>query len=109
MQKSRPYYLRTVLLLFGSSLLLVSIVASCRKDSTTNKPVFQVELAGFPGTFNFNCTDSPVYEDSILCAKYRGPDRDYFAKPLNRLPNGKYYSWPAGLVMDATTGIINVT
>jgi hypothetical protein len=110
MQKSRPYYLRTVLLLLGSSLLLVSIVASCRKDSSTAAdPVLQVELAGFPSSFNFNCVDSPVYEDSILCAKYRGPDRDYFARPLNRLPNGKYYSWPSGLVMDANTGVINVT
>lgn len=110
LQKSRPYYLRTGLLLIGSLMLLVSIVASCRKDATTAaKPDLQVEVAGFPSTFNFNCADSPIYEDSVLCARYRGPDRDYFAKPLNRPPAGKYYSWPAGLVMDPNTGIINVT
>lgn len=109
-QKSRPYYLRTALFLLGCSMLLVSIVASCRKDATTAaNPALQSELAGLPATFNFNCADSPVYEDSVLCARYRGPGRDCFARPLNRLSVGKYYSWPVGLVMDPNTGVINVT
>lgn len=109
-QKSRIYLLRTALFLLGFTILFISAVVSCTKDAgTSGNKELQTEIAGSAVNFNFNCTNSPVYEDSVLCAKWKGPNKDYFSKPLNQPPTGKYFSWPGGLVMDTNTGIINVT
>lgn len=109
-KKSRKSLGRAAMIVSGCVILAVSLMVSCSKeaDSSGNQQV-QVEIASFPSTFNFNCTESPLYEDTILCAKWRGPNNDYIVKPLNRPPKGKYYSWPSGLQIDVNTGAINVT
>ena len=106
-QKRRPYVLRNALLLLGGTILLLSIVVSCKKYASTRNEM--QEIPGLPANVHLNTANSPVYEDSVLCAKWRGPNKDYFAKPLNNPPAGKYFSWPHGLVIDENTGIINVT
>lgn len=97
------------MLLLAGTVLLVFVVASCKKDATATTNDLQAELSGISSNFHFNAPNSPVYEDTILCAKWRGPNKDYLARPLNNPPAGKYYSKPHGLVIDENTGIINVT
>src|SRR5215213_9839239 len=107
---SRPKFRTIAVSLPVYTILFISLMVSCAKDANnTGKEEILVEFAAFPSTFNFNCTDSPVYEDSILCAKWRGPNNDYIVKPLNRPEKGKYYSWPVGLQIDVNTGTINVS
>ena len=109
-KKSRKSLGKAAIIVSGCVILVMSLIVSCSKeaDETGNQQV-QVEITSFPSTINFNCTESPVYEDTILCAKWRGPNNDYIARPLNRPPRGKYYSWPSGLQIDVNTGAINVT
>jgi hypothetical protein len=111
MFKNRRVKLRlSALILSGYSILAVALIVACSKDaSNSGNEEILTETIAIPSTFNFNCTNSPVYEDSILCAKFRGPGQDYCTRPLNRPDKGKYYAWPAGLVIDVNTGAINVT
>lgn len=47
------------------------------------------------------------YGDSIIYEKW-SPGKDHIIKPKDRAVNGKYFSWPEGLVMDKVTGLINI-
>lgn len=110
-QKSRLRFIRNGLFAPACMILLiVCAMVSCRKNAdSSGNPDIQVEIASYPSAFNFNCINSPVYEDSILCARYRASGSDCFAKPLNRTEKGKYYAWPAGLQIDVNSGCINIT
>lgn len=108
-KNSRVKFTKTAVALSGCAVLLVLLAVSCTRDAWDPECV-NVGTAPFPSTYNFDCGKSPVYEDTILCAKYRGPNSDYFARPRNnRTEKGKYYAWPAGLKIDINTGAINVT
>jgi len=91
-------------LLFPAFLLLVIISCSKSKITQDVKPIpFPAHIA--PGS----CNIGPDYGATIICAGYRGPNNDHKIKPKNNPGPGLYYAWPEGLVIDHTTGEINVT
>lgn len=55
-----------------------------------------------------SCPAQPIYGDTII---YPQPANgsDYIVNPLNNPGPGKYLSWPVGMVIDSTTGAIDVT
>ncbi|HXD79736.1 MAG TPA: hypothetical protein VN616_18095 [Puia sp.] len=54
------------------------------------------------------CPAFPIYGDSII---YPEPTNgsDYVLSPVNNPGAGTYLSWPVGMVMDSTTGAIDLT
>src|SRR5580658_7769416 len=55
-----------------------------------------------------SCPSLPIYGDTII---YPQPTHgsDYIVNPVNNPGAGKYLSWPVGMVIDSTTGAIDVT
>jgi hypothetical protein len=55
-----------------------------------------------------SCPSLPIYGDTII---YPQPTNgsDYFVHPVNNPGAGKYLSWPVGMVLDSTSGTIDVT
>src|SRR5579863_120000 len=55
-----------------------------------------------------SCPSLPIYGDTII---YPQPTHgsDYIVNPVNNPGAGKYLSWPVGMVLDSTTGAIDVT
>jgi hypothetical protein len=55
-----------------------------------------------------SCPSLPIYGDTII---YPQPTNgsDYTVNPVNNPGSGKYLSWPVGMVLDSTTGEIDVT
>ena len=55
-----------------------------------------------------SCPSLPIYGDTII---YPQPTNgsDYIITPINNPGAGKYLSWPVGMVMDSTSGAIDVT
>ncbi|HLI92544.1 MAG TPA: hypothetical protein VKU83_02995, partial [Puia sp.] len=55
-----------------------------------------------------SCPALPIYGDTIV---YPQPANggDYIISPINNPGAGTYLSWPAGMVMDSTTGAIDLT
>jgi hypothetical protein len=54
------------------------------------------------------CSALPIYGDSIIYPQpVSGPD--YILTPVNNPGPGKYLSWPVGMVIDSTTGAIDLT
>ncbi|MBX3256303.1 MAG: hypothetical protein KF862_19360 [Chitinophagaceae bacterium] len=51
----------------------------------------------------------PDYGDSIICYQYLSSGKDYKVSPLNNPGQGQYISQPEGLIIDNSTGEINVT
>jgi len=83
------------------------IVASCSKSNSHSDVVANGSIAN-TATFTTDVTKSPYYGDSILYV--RGNEASaYQFKPTNSLGNGTYVAWPAGLAIDAQTGIIDVS
>lgn len=55
-----------------------------------------------------SCSGLPIYGDTIIYPQpTSGPD--YIVDPVNNPGSGKYLSWPVGMVLDSTTGAIDVT
>lgn len=91
-----------LLLLF----ILILVIFACSKSKTTevvSSIPFPVEIA-----LN-NCQLAPDYGTKIICPSWRGPYNDHTVKPRNDPGPGTYFSWPQGLVIDHTTGMINVS
>jgi len=62
----------------------------------------------FPQTGITGCSYAPDYGDTLLFPQpTNGPD--YIISPINNPGPGKYFSWPMGMVIDSTTGAINLT
>jgi hypothetical protein len=55
-----------------------------------------------------SCPSLPIYGDTII---YPQPTNgsDYVVNPVNNPGSGKYLSWPVGMVLDSTTGAIDLT
>lgn len=90
-------------LLLSTSLL---VIFACSKSKITDdgKPI------PFPGEAALNnCVNAPDYGAAVICPQFRGPNNDHKIKPKNNPGAGLYYSWPGGLVLDQSTGEINVT
>ena len=107
MQKSPHMPRRVPMLLLGILAILLTVI-SCTRDYEQPDDV-ESATAPYPTTFNFNCLTKAVYKDTFLCARYMGPNNDFFVSPFADAPKAKYYSWPAGLALDFRTGRINVT
>lgn len=92
------------LITFGT---LALVIFACSKSKTTqdeSKPI------PFPENLRINsCVSAPDYGKDIICPKWRGPNNDYKVKLKHNLGAGTYYAWPAGLVINPTTGEINVS
>jgi len=103
-------FLAVPVLLFAVIVLAIA----CRKSTPEEIDIKVEELwkdsskVPFPQNINPNCSNAPVYEDTVICDK-TGNGPDYIVSPLNNPGNGKYYSWPLGMKIDSTTGAINVT
>ncbi|MBX2922333.1 MAG: hypothetical protein KF746_09100 [Chitinophagaceae bacterium] len=52
---------------------------------------------------------APDYGDSILCYQYLASGKDYKVSPLNNPGKGQYFAQPEGLIINSSTGEINVT
>ncbi len=103
-------------------LCLAISISSCEKADisavTANPPtspgsdstvaVAIQKKAPFPELATLGCEYTPSYGDSVL---YQQPTtgQDYLVAPTTSGQSGTYFSWPDGLVMNSSTGIINVT
>lgn len=86
--------------------ILTLIIFACSKSKITQ----DATLIPFPEEIEVNnCQLAPDYGTKIICPAWRGPNNDHKIKPKNDPGPGLYYAWPAGLVIDNTTGEINVT
>jgi hypothetical protein len=61
-----------------------------------------------PQTGIVQCLESPNYGDSIIYPQPTNNGQDYIINAVNP-GTGSYLSWPKGLILDKTTGAINVT
>ena len=67
-----------------------------------------VQSVPYPMSPVTGCSYAPDYGDSIIYPQpTAGPD--YIVKPINNPGVGKYFSWPIGMVIDSSTGAINVS
>jgi hypothetical protein len=73
-------------------------------DSTVIHPPFPVNIP----TSVSGCSVLPIYGDTII---YPQPTsgQDYIFNVVNSPGTGKYFSWPQGMTIDASTGAINIT
>jgi hypothetical protein len=75
---------------------------------TTKKvqPPYPVASAAAPPAPS--CPIAPIYGDTII---YTQPTNgaDYIFHPVNSPGQGKYFSWPQGMVIDVNTGAINLS
>lgn len=55
-----------------------------------------------------SCPSLPIYGDTIIFPQPTSGS-DYIVTPVNNPGPGKYLSWPVGMVLDSTTGAIDVT
>jgi hypothetical protein len=96
-------------------VLLLVIVACNKTDNTDNGDPEKVKeeeivngtpLSGNPST---TCTNAPNYGDSIVFSKPR-TGGDIFVEPINNTGiQGTYLSWPEGLIINRTSGAINLS
>ncbi|HMH32175.1 MAG TPA: hypothetical protein VK543_04045, partial [Puia sp.] len=77
-----------------------------RPDSTVVQPT--PSPVPYPVVVSFNC-NGPDYGDSIIYPRPVGFQQSYIVSPINNPGAGKYFSWPDGLSLNASTGAINVT
>jgi hypothetical protein len=91
-------------------------------DSTYNPPVVLITdtqhlpppeqpkapLPQNPPAPQQTCPALPIYGDSIIFPQPTS-GADYIITPVNNPGAGKYLSWPVGMVMDSTSGAIDVT
>lgn len=55
-----------------------------------------------------SCPALPIYGDSLIFPQPTS-NGDYIITPINNPGNGKYLSWPVGMVIDSITGAIDLT
>ena len=107
-------------LLFLFSLALVFF--ACRKSVSSSNPTVQPpasnlqnlnkpdssRLVPYPQNGIIGCSYAPDYGDTLI---YSQPEdgKDYRISPQNNPGPGKYFSWPQGMVIDSSTGTIDVT
>jgi hypothetical protein len=84
------------------SIILVSLFFCCRKSDKTNS-------SDSVQAFSLKTTSCPDYGDSIIFSKWLGPHNDYRIRPRNNTSAGNWFAWPEGLVINSTTGEINVS
>jgi hypothetical protein len=102
---------------------LVFITYACRKTIIENAPQpipnpqdTAQEIAldtayhpiPYPQNFLTGCIYSPDYGDTIIFPKPT-TTQDFIVSPINKPGLGRYLSWPEGMVIDTTTGAINIT
>lgn len=105
--------MKSTLCTFASCLLILFLIPACNKADKTDPDVVE------PGSESGNetnltnntstqCPNAPSYGDSIL---YLQPVKgNYTVEPLNNKGvQGTYLSWPEGLNINASTGVINIT
>ena len=63
----------------------------------------------FPQKYSFNCPGTPFYGDSLIYPSGNYGSPDYLISPINNPAPGHYHSWPVGLVINDSTGTIDVT
>jgi hypothetical protein len=85
---------------------LVLVIFACSKSKITQ----DVKTIPFPEELELNaCLNAPDYGAKVICPAWRGANNDHKIRPKNDPGDGQYYAWPAGLVIDQTTGEINVS
>lgn len=111
-----------------AALLAVLILYSCKKepapltptapptqqrptglssDSGNAIPGDTADLPPFPSTAS-SCGLLPIYGDTLIYPQPSGNGNDMLA-PVNNPGVGKYFAWPAGMVIDPGTGAIDLT
>ena len=93
--------------------IVLTAIVSCKKsinNSTAQPPTAtnSTPPVPYPQTPVTECATGPDYGDSIIHAQPTS-GTDYFISPINNPGKGKYYSWPVGLSINDTTGVINVS
>lgn len=91
--------------------LIMGLIFACRKTpSSIYVSPDQVAVTAAPANPDFSCTQPVDFGDTIIYPQPAGSG-DYIIYPLNAnsLGKGKYLSWPVGLMMDSSTGAIDVT
>jgi hypothetical protein len=111
---------------FRLSVLLLGIVMfiECRKSAPPfSEASLQSQTQGsahvstqtdsvpipYPQTPLTGCYYAPNYGDSIVFPQPTSGGSDYIVSPINNPGTGTYISWPQGLVINSTTGAIDVT
>lgn len=102
----------------GVFFSLIFILVACKKSTTSNDPDTEIDppvelpkdtsKVPFPQTIIPACSYAPYYGDTLICAKPID-GQDYIVSPVNNPGAGKYMAWPIGMMIDSTTGAINVT
>ena len=104
--KTKPVFLPVV--------FLICIHVACSKSITelptlqTNPSEITDHRVPYPQTFVTGCSYSPDYGDTIIFPQPAN-EQDYIIVPVNNPGNGRYFSWPEGMVIDSVTGAINIT
>jgi hypothetical protein len=109
-------------------LLAAVIVCSCKKepvlpastnpvtqqpntgptiDTATNAGADTAALPVFPSTAP-TCNLLPIYGDTLLYPQPSGNGDDMLS-PVNNPGAGRFFAWPAGIVIDRNTGAIDLT
>ncbi len=115
----------TVCFCIFSGTLAILVLFSCRKEA--NNPDQQLSASipdttaplqaytnqsgyrPFPQKYSMNCSGSPTYGDSLIYPSASAGNSDYLISPVNNPAPGNYYSWPVGLVLNDSTGTIDIT
>jgi hypothetical protein len=85
-------------------ILFILLFFCCRKSEKINTSD-DVRASSLK---SMSCS-APDYGDSIIYSKWQGPNNDYSIKPKNNKFAGRWFAWPEGLLIDSTTGEINVS
>jgi hypothetical protein len=109
------------LYLWKAILLFVFILAfACRKSivpapyippdlATSNQDTAITGPIPYPQSVSTDCPYLPNYSDSVVYSQPTTTGADYIIHPSNAPVPGRFLSWPAGLVIDSSSGAINVT
>jgi len=76
-------------------------------DSIVNPAPDTTDLPVYPSTAR-SCNFLPIYGDTIIYPQPTAGGDDVLT-PVNDPGAGHYFAWPAGMVIDRNTGVINLT
>lgn len=76
-------------------------------DSTNNSPGDTDVLPPFPSHAS-SCGLLPIFGDTLIYPQPTANGNDVLA-PVNNPGAGKYFAWPAGMVIDQNSGVIDLT
>ncbi len=105
---------------FSVLLLIITIIFSCKKSATPlaqipiqsqqqNNSTQSTQNVPYPEAPIRGCSYMPNYGDSIIYPQDTTGNNDYIVSPVNNPGPGTYLSWPQGLVINSSTGAIDVT